>query len=188
MASTSLAFQNTFHPPHSSPGVNAQYSYTLMPGGYQALPTGPVVMAGVPGVPVRPSPTSMADGGGGGGCCDAIPGFTCGTFVKIPGLSTGLDPGDKYAIGDITRWYSGGMSDKVFINILKTQGAMEALGALAVPSHAAVTKLVGQANAVVSRVDPSGQQGVQSFVSMPYNKAVPSTGAVTVAPLAVSGW
>ena len=176
MASNSHAFQQTFHPAHTTPGVNPQYSYF-----------GPV-MTGVQGVPLRPSPTSMADGGGGGACCNGIPGFTCGTFVKIPGLSTGLDPGDKYTIADVTRWYSGGLADKVFINALKAQGAMEALGALAVPSHAAVTKLVGQASAVVSRVDPSGQQGVQTFASMPYNKAVPSTGAIAVAPLAVSGW
>ncbi len=192
MASSSHAFQHTFHPNNTTPGVNPQYTYLYTNGpaftNGPVVPTGGIVMGGMQGVPFRPSPTSMADGGGGGACCNGIPGFTCGTFVKIPGLSTGLDPGDKYAIADVTRWYSGGLSDKVFINAVKAQGAMEVLGGLAVPSHAAVTKLVGQANAVVSRVDPSGQQGVQTFASMPYNKAVPSTGAITVAPLAVSGW
>jgi hypothetical protein len=176
-SSQSLYLQTSFHPGATTPGVNPANA-----GG-----RGTLQLSAVPGVPLRPSPVSMADGGGGGACCTALPGFNCSVYVKTPGLSTGFDPSDKIAIGDITRWYNGD-GGKVYTNIVKMQGAMEALGAAGVSGYASLTKSVGQAHAVVSRVDASGQQGVQSYLHAPYNKAVPNTGAVSVAPLAVTGF
>ena len=98
------------------------------------------------------------------------------------------DPASKIQVADVQRWASWGMlSDKKFINSVKMQGAMEMLSALgmAVPSAtAAMSKNVGGAQAVVSRVAPDGAQGYQNYGLYAYDKWVPATGAVSVAPLA----
>ena len=118
------------------------------------------------------------------GDCNLPPNPPC-FFVDLqrPGP---LDPASKVQIGDVQRWASYGMlSDKKFINAVKLQGAMEMLSALgmAVPSAtAALTKNVGGAQPVVSRVSEDGTQGFQNYGLYAYDKGVPATGAVSVLP------
>jgi hypothetical protein len=171
-----VSLQSAFHPPTGAPGPNPP-----------SVPGGTVVGGvGYGGVRAGGSALRLSPSGVVSGCCAGVPGFTCTTYVKPP-VSSGFDPADKVLIGDVTRWYSGGLADKVFINTIKAQGAMEALAAIGVSPYSAVTKVVGPAQAVVSRVAPDGQQGVQSYLEMPYNKAVPATGALSTAPLAATG-
>ena len=157
-----MSYNRTFHPPYSSPGPRATAAYG--PG---------VVMVPAPGHPTRPTPSAVVEG-----CCTSLPGITCSTYLTPLAPLSGYDPADKVATGDVTRWYSGGLSNKEFINTVKAQGAMEALAAAGLPPYAALTKTFGQATSVVSRADATGQQVVQTFDLLPHNKAVPYTGAV----------
>lgn len=98
------------------------------------------------------------------------------------------DPASRIQIGDVERWASWGqLSDKVFINTVKMQGAMEMLAALGatVPSAtAALSKNVGGAQTVVSRQGADGTQGFQNYGVYAYDKGVPATGAVSIVPVA----
>lgn len=98
-----------------------------------------------------------------------------------------MDPSSKVQIADVPRWNSGGLSNKQFINAVKAQGANEALQALTGQAYTALTKDVGTAQAIVSRMEPDGTQGHQNWLVFPYDKQVPATGAMTIAPAAAFG-
>ncbi len=51
----------------------------------------------------------------------------CLNLVWEQGPYGGADPSDRAALFDVKRWNDGGLANKVFINGVKAQGAMEAL-------------------------------------------------------------
>lgn len=119
----------------------------------------------------------------GSGAVCATPGLGCTTTVNLQRVGP-LDPASKVMIADVPRWaHGGGLANKQVLNAFKIQGALEVMSQLGIASPtAALTKNVGAAQAVVSRVTPLGDQPLQNYLSFPYDMNVPATAALSTAP------
>lgn len=112
----------------------------------------------------------------------AAPNAGCVNFMWL--RSPMPDPIDRWSVGDVRRFNDGLLADKVFVNVLKVQAAVEALRRAGVADpYAALAKNQFDADAMVPIGTDGGDDYTWSqYAQLPVNKQVPWGAALSVAP------
>ena len=109
-----------------------------------------------------------------------VPSDACFVPLYQRGPLNGADPIDKVVVGDVKRFWDGNLGNKEFINIIKMQGAYEALRRSGITLPQVVSAKNANSTPTSSvLVGVDGKFSAMTYNKLPLNAGVPYTGVAS---------